>query len=293
MTKKLFLSVLLSCSAVLATAGERQTPSFKVDVEGKGAPVVLIPGLACSSEVWRETVAHLNGEGFQTHALTIAGFGDTKPIATDYLLATVRDDLAAYIRQNGLNHPVLIGHSLGGFIALSLAAKFPDLPGKVISVDGLPFLPAMINPAITPEGARNMAAGIKAQMLTPQTKEKREQTTRESLASMITSPENIDRETKVDVRSDQRTVAEAMLELMSADLRADMAKIKAPVLVLGTWIAYKDYGVTRASQIVAYKKQFERLPSAKIVVSETSRHFIQLDAPEWFYSQIDQFLGKD
>ncbi len=80
-------------------------PSFKVDVEGKGAPVILIPGLGCSSEVWRETVAHLNEKEFQTHALTIAGFGGTKPISTDHLLNTVRDDIAAYIEQNKLDHP--------------------------------------------------------------------------------------------------------------------------------------------------------------------------------------------
>jgi pimeloyl-ACP methyl ester carboxylesterase len=240
--------------------------------------------------VWRETVAHLNAKGFQTHSLTIAGFGGTKPISTDHLLNTVRDDLATYIGQNKLDHPVVIGHSLGGFIALSLAAQHPDLTGKVISVDGLPYLPVMMNPTITVEGARNMAAGIKAQMMTPQSEEKRRESAKETLSSMVTSPENIDREIKVALIANQGTVAEAMSEMMSIDLRSDVAKIKTPVLVLGTWIAYKDYGVTRESQIAAYSKQFEKLPGAKIMVSETSRHFIQLDVPEWFYSQMDQFL---
>lgn len=268
-------------------------PSFKVNVEGKGAPVILIPGLGCSSEVWRETTAHLNEKGFETHALTLAGFGGTKPITTDHLLNMVQDDIANYIRQNKLSHPVMIGHSLGGFIALSLAAEYPDLPGKVISVDGLPYLPAMLNPTITPEGARNMATGMKAQMMVPQTEEKRRESAKEVLSGMITSPENIAREMKVNLTANQSTVAEAMSEMMSLDLRADLAKIKAPVLVLGTWIGYKDYGVTRESQVAAYAKQFESLPGTKIMVSETSRHFIQLDVPEWFYSQVDQFMGKN
>ena len=168
--------------------------SFTVDVEGKGSPVILIPGLGCSAEVWSETAAHLQGKGFQTHALTIAGFGGTKPITSDHLLNTVRDDLATYITQNKLGHPVVIGHSLGGFVALSLAAEHPDLPGKVISVDGLPYLPVMMNPTITPEGARNMAAGMKAQMMAPQSDEKQRESARETLGAMITSPENIDRE---------------------------------------------------------------------------------------------------
>ena len=263
--QNLFLITGLLAIASLASAESRQMPSFTVDVEGKGSPVILIPGLGCSAEVWRETAAHLHGKGFETHALTIAGFGGTKAIASDHLLNTVRDDVATYITQNKLGHPVIIGHSLGGFIALSLAAEYPEMPAKVISVDGLPYLPVMMNPTITPEGARNMAAGMKAQMMAPQSDEKRRESTKETLTSMITSPENIHREMKVDLLADQGTVAEAMAEMMSTDLRADVAKIKAPVLVLGTWIAYKDYGVTRESQITAYGKQFEKFAGVNIL----------------------------
>ena len=81
--------------------------------------------------------------------------------------------------------------------------------------------------------------------------------------------------------------------MMSTDLRGDVAKIKAPLLVMGTWIAYKDYGVTRESQVTAYAKQFDKLPGVRIQISDTSRHFIQLDVPDWFYAQVDQFLNKD
>ncbi len=176
---------------------------------------------------------------------------------------------------------------------MSLAAQRPDLTGKVISVDGLPYLPVMINPTITPEGARNMAAGMKAQMMMPQTEEKRRESAKDTLAGIITSPENIEREMKVDLMADQATMGEAMSEMMSIDLRNEVGRIKAPGAGAGTWIAYKDYGVTRESQIAAYSEQFKQLPSAKIMVSETSRHFIQLDVPEWFYRQMDQFLGKD
>lgn len=115
---------------------------------------------------------------------------------------------------------------------MSLAAQRPDLTGKVISVDGLPYLPVMINPTITPEGARNMAAGMKAQMMMPQTEEKRRESAKDTLAGMITSPENIEREMKVDLMADQATMGEAMSEMMSIDLRNEVGRIKAPVLVL-------------------------------------------------------------
>lgn len=55
-------------------------------------------------------------------------------------------------------------------------------------------------------------------------------------------------------------------------------------------IAYKNYGVTHESDLAAYAAQFEGHPGTRIVLSDTSKHFIQLDAPEWFYSQVDEFM---
>jgi len=55
------------------------------------------------------------------------------------MLDRVRDGLADYIRKNKLEKPVIVGHSLGGFLALALAAKYPNLPGKLVIVDAYPF----------------------------------------------------------------------------------------------------------------------------------------------------------
>jgi pimeloyl-ACP methyl ester carboxylesterase len=272
------------------SAEQRKTPSFTVDVEGQGKAVILIPGLSCSAEVWNGTVQHLNGEGFQTHALTLAGFGGTPPIHADsHYLQTVRDDLASYIEQNKLDHPILIGHSLGGFLVLWTAASYPSLPGKVISVDGLPYLAAVINPTITPEGAKNMAASM-AQSIVSGPEDKYKADTKQTLESMITSPQNVDRELKVALTADRATSAEAMKEMMETDIRPEMAKIQVPVLLLGSWIAYKDYNVTHDSTLALYSKEFAGHPGTKIVLNDTSRHFIQLDDPEWFYRQIDAFI---
>jgi pimeloyl-ACP methyl ester carboxylesterase len=271
------------------TAASLHASSFSVEVAGTGRPIILIPGLGCSAEVWHETAAHLNQEGYQTHTLTLAGFGGTKPISGDHFLATVRDDLAVYITEKKLDRPIIIGHSLGGFTALWLAESDPDLVGKVISVDGLPFLSALMNPAITPEGVQNMASATRKQF-TGASDEDFKKLQRQSLESMITAPGNIERETKAAATADRAAVTEAMLEMTVTDLRPQLPNIKVPVLVLGSWIAYKDYGATHESATQLYAKQFENLPSVKLVLSDTAKHFIQLDAPEWFYNQVDPFI---
>ena len=59
---------------------------------------------------------------------------------------------------------------------------------------------------------------------------------------------------------------------------------------LGAWIAYKDYGATHDSATQLYATQFANAPAIKLVMSDTAKHFIQLDTPDWFYNQVDQFL---
>jgi pimeloyl-ACP methyl ester carboxylesterase len=274
---------------VAITTATAHAASFTVEVSGTGKPVILIPGLGCSAEVWQETVAHLNKEGYQTHALTLAGFGGTKPLPGDHFLATVREDLATYIRDKKLDHPVIIGHSLGGFLALWIAETNPDLPGKIISVDGLPFLTALMNPAITPEGAQNAGTATRKQF-NAASDDQFHQLQKQSVESMVTSPENAARETKVAATADRAAFTEAMVEMTVTDLRSDLPKIKTPVLLLGAWIAYKDYGATHDSTTQLYAAQFANFPAVKIVMNDTAKHFIQLDTPDWFYNQVDQFL---
>ena len=275
--------------AAVITTKTAQSASFTAEVSGSGRPVILIPGLGCSAEVWRETAAHLNKEGYQTHSLTLAGFGGTKALTGDHFLASVRTDLVSYIQENKLDHPVIIGHSLGGFLAIWLAETNPDLPAKIISVDGLPFLTAIMNPAITPEGVQNVAAATRKQF-TAASDDQFKQIQRQSVESMVTSRENIDREMKVAAMADRGAVTEAMLEMTVTDLRPQLSSIKAPVLVLGSWIAYKDYGATHDSSMQVYAAQFPNFPAVKLVMNDTAKHFIQLDTPDWFYNQVDQFL---
>lgn len=287
--KRLPLAVIVAIATALFVSSAHGA-SFTVEVSGTGKPVILIPGLGCSAEVWHETAAHLNKAGYQTHALTLAGFGGTKPLANNsQFLATVREDLAAYIRDKKLDHPVVIGHSLGGFLALWLAETNPDLPSKVISVDGLPFLTALMNPAVTREGAEH-AADTARKRLNASSPEDFKKAQRDAVTSMVTSPENVEREMQVAVTADRTAFTEAMAQMTLIDLRPDLPKIKAPVLVLGSWILYKDYGATHDSATQLYATQFVNFPAVKLVMNDTARHFIQLDTPDWFYNQVDQFL---
>jgi pimeloyl-ACP methyl ester carboxylesterase len=85
-------------------------PSFSVTVTGRGPAVVLIPGLLSSDEVWASTVERYHGR-YTLHTVTLAGFGGPPPVGSPFL-PRVRDELIAYVKSQGLEKPVIVGHSL-------------------------------------------------------------------------------------------------------------------------------------------------------------------------------------
>jgi hypothetical protein len=66
--------------------------------------------------------------------------------------------------------------------------------------------------------------------------------------------------------------------------------ITAPTLVLGSWIAYKNYG-NKDSFTQLYKSQYQQLPNVKVELADNARHFIMYDDPAWMYDRIDNFLN--
>jgi len=112
-----------------------------------------------------------------------------------------------------------------------------------------------------------------------------------TLPTMIRDSAKIALVTEMAVRSDAYTQGEAMDELFSTDLRSDMKNIYCPILVLGDWVSYKKYGATRENVLKNYTDQFSPAKKVTIAINDLSKHFIMYDEPQWFYQQIDGFLG--
>lgn len=287
------LVLLLACLALAGcqpAAASGRVPSFHVEVTGQGRPLILIPGLASSGEVWNGAVKHLASR-FECHVLTLAGFAG-KPRIERPFLDTVRRDLSAYIRARGWKQkPVLVGHSLGGFLALWLAAEEPELAGPLVIADSLPFFAGTMPGIKTAEDARVQAEATH-RMMAGQTREQYERFQRSGmmLRTMVTSPDDLKRAIEWGVQSDPQAVADAMFELMTTDLRPRLSAIQSAALILGTWAGMKEYS-TRAEVERVFAEQFAGLKGHRFVMAEEARHFLMLDAPQWFYQQVDAFLS--
>ncbi|HEY3780377.1 MAG TPA: alpha/beta hydrolase [Fimbriimonadaceae bacterium] len=276
--------IVFALLAALAPAPKHY--SFAVNVVGQGKPMILVPGLSCGGDVWNTTVDHYKKD-YKCYVLTLPGFAGQPPIPAP-ILPTVRDEIIEFIADNHLDHPIMMGHSLGGTMVLWVAATAPDVVGKVVAVDGVPFLPAVMDPSATLENGKAYGEQMRAS-IAGASHAAFEKINRQSLSFMITSPRDIDFVMKNSSKSDPKSVGEAMYEMCSNDLRPEMAKITAPVLELGEGAFFRTAEQMKEG-MAAYEDEIKLIPNHTLKMSPKSRHFIMLDDPAFFFRAIDDFL---
>jgi N-formylmaleamate deformylase len=269
------------------SASEPTAPAFSVRVVGQGPPMLLIPGLASPGSVWDSTVERYR-DRYTLHVFTLAGFGG-QPRRPGLTLDQVRADLVRYIAEQKLEKPVVVGHSLGGFMTCWLGATAPDSVGPLVSVDGLPFLPALFDPDATAESARPQAERFRASFQA-MNHQQFLAGLRSGLAIQATGQENQDRVLSWCSPSDPAAVGSAMAELMSTDLRPRCKDILSPLLLIG---AVGGVPPTMQEAVRAiYQAQVASIPDHQVVFLEHARHFVMLDDPAGFFAALDAFLRR-
>jgi pimeloyl-ACP methyl ester carboxylesterase len=249
---------------------ESQPTSFTVKVHGEGRPVIFIPGLGCPGEMWDATIAKL--DGIQAHVLTLAGFAGTPPIKPP-LAATVRRELVRYIRSHHLDRPIVIGHSMGGFIAYWLAATAPKLIGGVVVVDAGPEL-ADNNDLETANALRNAWAQAGDDELLQQV--------RNAYTSMTRDPKRIEPFIARIAKSDRQTMGDAIYELVTTSVADKLPQITAPLLLVLADGGYQG----------RYRKQVAAVPHHEVVVLPHTMHFVFFDDPAGFTRLLATFLAE-
>lgn len=256
---------------------------FSVEVVGQGPAVILIPGLASSGEVWQSTVDALKAN-YQLHIFTLAGFAGVAPIPMqnwgEGYLPLQQHAILRYIREQQLDKPVVIGHSLGGYLALALAATAPEQIGAAINVDGLPALGALFAASqANNSGDTQQPQGSFDPMAMAKSMANNAQWHQRIVADMY--------------RSDGATSGRVMGELMRADLRPQLANIRVPVLTLGALQHGAPYSTPEQVQ-KNYENQLANAPVQyhRFAFAPDAKHFIMADAPDWLNQQIAQFLQQ-
>ena len=96
--------------------------------EGSGRPVILLHGNGEDHTIFDVAMKDL-ARSYTVYALDSRSHGKSDPVPT-LTYREMAEDVAAFIRQQGLEKPALVGFSDGGVVALLVAPRWPDLPGR-------------------------------------------------------------------------------------------------------------------------------------------------------------------
>ena len=294
---RLLLAFLLLPLAAACTTATAQAPRatfasdrISVEIHGAGPDVVLIPGLSSSPLVWRSSVDAV--PGYRYHLVHVAGFA-SKPAGANGsgpVVEPVAEEIARYIREAGLKKPAIVGHSLGGAWALMIAGRHPDLAGRVMVVDMLPFLGAMFGgPTATPESLKPIAEQMRTGIATT-TGEARRKQIEQTIAGMVRTETARPPIVEHSLASDPATSGQAMHDLVLADLRPDVGRIKMPLTVL--YVTPQGAPVSDAQMDQFYALSYAGAPQAVLKRIPGAYHFIMLDEPEAFQRELKAFLTR-
>ncbi len=287
-----FAAIAAFLLAACASMPPREFVSDRISVvtRGSGPDVILIPGLTGSPAQWAG-VAETLDDRYRLHFVQVNGFAGVAPGANadGSVSAPVAVELARYIVDMGLRSPAVIGHSMGGSIGMMLAARHPDLVGRLMVVDMMPYLGEMFGSgaALTPEAMRTFADQMRGAILRAPPGEGM---LGEMFAAMTTNAEMRTKLLEGARASDKHTVANAFHELIATDLRPELPHIAAPVTVLYVMPPNAPFPPEQFDALMA--RLYENAHDVKLIRIDDSRHFIQWDQPARFITEVDAFMKR-
>jgi pimeloyl-ACP methyl ester carboxylesterase len=291
MSRAVVVVLVSGLALVTADVSVAADPSTRlsVAVTGQGPDIILIPGLATPGEVWAATVKHL-GSSDRVHVVQVAGFGGTDPGANradGEMLPALVTEIAQYAAR--LERPAIIGHSLGGLIAIEVAAQKPDVISGVLVVDALPFYALTISPGATLDTAKPLATMMRTQLMA-QTDAQYAASAPMTAARLVKSATGRASVTTWAAASDRVVVGKAMYEDLLTDARPQLPQIQAKTTVLYAFDS--TMGIPAATVGSVYKGAYQDLAGVELKRIEGSYHFIMLDQPDAFLGEVDAFLKR-
>lgn len=269
----LFILLLIVCHV------SAQANPFEVTTYGKkGNAVVLLPGYASSPEVWQTTIARLQAN-HRLYVLHFAGFAGKAPAAQP-AFEHWANVLTEWLRLLPEAEVTVIGHSMGGVMALWLAAELPHKVVKVVVVDALPCLSALNNPSFQVDPDFSCEASIR--QMTALSDSAFHAMQQQGAPWLVNDAAWQQKLVDWSKQSDRYTLAAVYCSFLQTDIRPKLPQIKAKVLV--------QLEAPFAGYQSAIAAQYEKLQGAQLIYAPKGLHFVMIDAADWYFESLRAFL---
>jgi pimeloyl-ACP methyl ester carboxylesterase len=226
-------------------------------VHGWGTDRAVMRPLFEWARAWRRAVA-----------VDLRGFGESDAPDQPYRIEGYSDDLAFVSARLNLGPSIVVGHSMGGMVALDFAARYPDQVRAAIILEGMILAPDLL------EGLRPILAGVR-------TGRYREVVGR--VMSYLCGP-GFDSQARarlvaVAASCHQHVLVSAMEGILAFDSTAAASAVKCPLLYIGTGERYADLGQLR-----------QLCPQAMTGELVGCGHYFPLEVPEQLCPMIERFV---
>ncbi|WP_374548693.1 alpha/beta fold hydrolase [Sphingobium yanoikuyae] len=255
--------------AMPALAADFASRRIMVTVRGSGRDVLLIPGLASGPGIWNGVTGQM--PGYRWHLVHVRGFAGLAADANGSgpVVQPVADEIARYIAAAGLRRPAVVGHSMGGTLAMMQGLK--GLASRVMVVDMLPAGAAMVGG--TANGMGYLADQL-SQYFTGTAAGRR------YLAQIVAQAPGAE-------GSNPEVIATALRDLANTDLGPQLGRIGVPMSVVYAVGADQAQSVEITRR---FRAAYAAKKDAKLMPIGPSGHVVMADQPTRFNAALGNFL---
>ena len=241
------------------------------EIEGAGHPEFLfIHGLGGNRTHFTPQMEHFSHKGRALNA-ELRGHGESDKPNEEYSIEGYADDLLWLCARQKIKHPVIVGQSMGGNMALEIAARFPDFPAGIVLLDSGVFFP---------ESAGKVFASYLQGLKSPDFKNQVRRIVEDSCLPTDACRHQVER---TFLATPQHVMISTFESLFLWDLHRarDCAKAcRSPVLYI--------QAACRLADLDLFAKLCPQLITAKAV---GSGHFLSLEVPQQINPMIDRFIS--
>ncbi len=244
---------------------------------GEGLPLVFVHGFPLSRGVWQKQIEALR-PSYRVVAPDLRGLGESEPQPGPTTMAQCAADLRALLQQLATGPVVLIGHSMGGYVALAFARQFPEMLRGLVLV-------------CTKAGQDNSEAAAGRRALAEKVKAKGVHVVLDEMAPKMLSPGNQDPQMAAQVfgfmaSSKPAGVVGALLGMAERpDATSLLAQITVPTLVI---TGADDALIPRAES----DKLAGAIPGAQLTVIPHAGHLVAFEQPDEFNRVLKEWLSR-